>query len=133
MILFYHDGEPWKNPTYCGGNQVVPFNQMEARACPWHLMKVVTCMKHRLCVGFDYNCYERAALSTQDQARLNTWEGRPYPIVFGRERPRIYLENARPDLSLAMCMALHPRLGEHSPLKVLSHDVMKTVCNTKFT
>jgi hypothetical protein len=103
MILFYHDGEPWKNPTYRGGTQVVPFTEMETRACPWDLMKVVTCMKHRLCVTFEY---PPDALSTQDLARLNTWKNRSYPIVFGRERPRIYLENARPDLSLAMCMAL---------------------------
>ncbi len=82
---------------------------------------------------FNYNYVERSALSTQDQARLQTWIDRPFPVVFGRERPRTYLENARPDLSLAICMALHPRLGEHSPLKVLSHDVMKTVCNTKAT
>ena len=132
MFLFYHKGEPWTNPTFRKAHHIIPMTEDEIRACPWNLLNEGSCMKHRLCMNFTHVERDVIAMSQADQARFNAWRRRDFPREAGPS-PVIYLENARPITSMAMCMALHPRLGQDSPLKVLSADLMKLVCNTKFT
>ena len=80
-----------------------------------------------------YGKYDVFTMTGADhRARFNAWKRRDFPRETG-QTPVIYLDNARPISSLAMCMALHPRLGQDSPLKMLYPDVMKLVCGTKFT
>ena len=106
--------------------------EAENHACPWDLLQEGSCMKDRLCMNFMYVEHDVFTMPAADQARFNAWRRRDFPRETG-QTPVIYLENARSISSMAMCIVLHPQLGQDLPLKMLSPDLMKLVCNTKFT
>jgi hypothetical protein len=122
MFLFFHDKGPWMNPKVEIDGKLEPMTEHEIRTFPWRRMHVGMVMKHRLYLNCSIKSVEVRTWPLEEQRVYQNWNA--------RRGGKIFFEPAS-DICIAMAMCHHNRLGRESGLKVLSPELIQSICGSR--